>query len=174
MNTTRLKKYFPLVIALLFVTGIVYAGVWNDPTSTAPNNNVDVPVHIGNDQVKQIGTTNATAGGLSVNSFISGGNALFDQQTFFQSPISGATAGGGNTVTFGGSTNTVNINATGSVSAAKYIKSTPVANPSGQYLCADTNGVVILCPTAGTTSGGSGGTTGGGGGGGPVSPVNQI
>jgi hypothetical protein len=143
MKKTILINTIGITIGIIAAVGISYvsaAGVFNAPTSTAPNGNIEVPIHAGFDQIKD--------GGLSVGAFSAYGNAYFDQNTIFTGNVYGGAPGDPtSTVRFGGVSNKVGMTATGNVGSTGTIASASLSSGGGLVsVCADTTGKFTLCP----------------------------
>ena len=80
-----MKKLFPLLIILTLAFGAVSATSFPAPTGVPPTGTI-VPLHTGTHQIKQ--------GGLSVNTFIAEGIALFNQQIYINNTNLGNTTEG--------------------------------------------------------------------------------
>jgi hypothetical protein len=128
----------------LFAVGLSYvvqaAGTYTAPSGTAPANNTDLPLNVGSMlQVK--------GGGLSVNAFSAYQNAEFDGSTYFNGPLFAPTSNG--TIIFGGGDSTgehnVGLAISGALNSTGILGSAPLANSTTSTVCADGNGVVILC-----------------------------
>jgi hypothetical protein len=130
---------------VLFTLGLAHASsTFIDATSSAPNNNIDVPLHTGPDQVKN--------GSISVDTFSAYQNASFFQQVFLTGAVFGGHPGdASSTLYVGTGPLPTNLAADGAIQVAGSITSGSVANQNSGALCADANGNIILCtPASGT------------------------
>lgn len=134
-----------VVVGIIIAIGLSYASAasYTEPTGTPPANNTDTPLNIGTtSQVKVSGDcTSNNCGGLSVGAFSAMQNAEFDGQTFFNGVWNAITqVSGGTKISLG---NTVAIH--GGLDVTKTMQSDKIKSSSGAGICANTNGVLILC-----------------------------
>jgi hypothetical protein len=150
MKKTLLTNLKFIAFGLVIALSINAYAAWTAPTGSAPANNVDVPLHVGPDQIKiDAPASPNNSGGLSVGSFIANQNAEFDQQVFFNGMIRG---GNGSTadsqVSFGDSSHVVNANVKGDTSAKGLLTNNSLSNTQATTLCAATDGTISLCGAA--------------------------
>ncbi len=150
--STIFRNIAIVVVGGVFAIGLSYvsaawgipSSVYTDPTGTPPQANTETPLNIGGDQIK--------AGGLGVNAFVASQNAQF-QQTAVIGGAAYADVGNPSAVTFGGIdfagiAHKVSLALSGAFSNTGTIKSAVLTNAGGAAVCADGNGVVVLCDPA--------------------------
>lgn len=141
MKKTLLKNIAYVVFGLAVAYGLSFASAaFDTPAAAAPGANIDVPLHMGPNQVKD--------GGLSVGSFADMQDASFKQQTFIDSTIYGGAPwyGPGSPVYFGDmSISPAHLRVNGDVRVAGALQSDSVKNSQNESLCADSNGKMYPC-----------------------------
>lgn len=148
-NFQHIKNIFPIVIALVFLAGIVSAVPYNAPTITYPTNTSKL-VDVGY-------VFNTKSGGLSVDAFSSAKDAQFNNSATFLGRINGAPNGSGTTLRFGGYDDSANpaktritsITSSGYIQATEGLFSQETTTSSGEKtLCATPAGKVVFCDTS--------------------------
>ncbi|MES2224659.1 MAG: hypothetical protein V4478_01590 [Patescibacteria group bacterium] len=114
---------------------------FTDPAGTPPGSNTETPLTVGSSQVK--------AGGLGVNAFVAGQNAQFQKHAILGGALY-ADIGNPSAVPFGGIdiagvAHKVALVISGAFSNTGAIASATLANSSSAAVCADKDGVVVLC-----------------------------
>lgn len=144
MKTNLFKKISLLAFILAFVALVGVSADWSDPVNNAPQENLAIPIHEGNNQVKN--------GGLGVNNFTAYQSAAFLQDSMLYGILrGGALADINSTVFFGGTgadgatTYNVDLSVNGKLSAAGTLTQDDVANADASHLCADNIGKIVVC-----------------------------
>ncbi|MEO5646360.1 MAG: hypothetical protein ABIO57_01150 [Candidatus Paceibacterota bacterium] len=151
-----LRNIVLIIIGGVFAIGLSYANAawgtpsskYTDPSGAAPGGNTATPLNVGGDQAK--------AGGLGVNAFVASQNAQFDKQAILGGTLF-ADIGNPGAIPFGGTdlagiVHTVDLAISGAFSNTLAIKSSLLANSTSSTICADGNGVVVLCDGATETT----------------------
>jgi hypothetical protein len=143
MKQFQYKPLLVLVIVFLALAGITNA--YDAPSATPTGDNTPGPLDISaENQLKD--------SGLSVNTFVARGNALFSQKAVFNGLIRGGSPTDVNSVinfggTSGATTHSVEVQATGTVKATGILNATNLvhSNTDDQQICSDVDGNIILC-----------------------------
>lgn len=132
---------FGLVVAIGVSAAYAVSNNWAAPTSSAPSNTIEVPLHTGPDQIK--------IGGLSVGPFAAFSNAELNQQVYLNGMVRGGDPTTANSqVKFGDSAHVVNSTVAGNVNVVGTLQGSSVANANSSTLCAAKDGTIITCGAA--------------------------
>ena len=144
----KIQQYIFILIGILFVGTAAY-GAWSAPNTTAPGNNIGLPIHkLANPQTKD--------GGLSVQRLLAMASSSISQQAFFNGPLVGNT----NTLSIGG-TNAAGVAQTVQTTISGVLRNTgttttletpTITTTTGERLCANTSGVLVTCSAASSTN----------------------
>jgi hypothetical protein len=150
MKQLPFKPLLALVVVFFALAGITNA--YNSPSVAAPGSNTAEPLDISAEsQVKN--------SGLSVNTFVARGNALFSQKAIFNGLIRGGSPTDTNsTINIGGvsgGTYSVDVHATGTAKAITGFNASTLthAYASDQQICSDADGNIIICQNGPYTPG---------------------
>jgi len=134
------KQFLQLALCsfiLLFLASTTRA--YTGTTSTPPSNNTDAPIDVSSsNQVK--------TGGLVVNAFTASGGSYFDKQVFFNGPVAGSVGPGNSTIQFGDLIDKTSLAITDGLATLASLRADSLMNSTNNTpVCADKNGVLILC-----------------------------